>query len=147
MRRLQDWSARLNECVARAQRAAFEYGTLDCCLYPADAVLAMTGVDPAAAWRGTYNDRAGAERVLAALGGDVGAMLEGMAARHAWAEVPSSEAARGDVIYIPAATLGIDEAMGGFAGVCLGPMASAFIAGHGVAFLPLKHANRGWRID
>lgn len=76
MTRLPDWRERLADLVAQAHRTPFAYGARDCCLWAADAVQAVTGVDLAADVRGTYADQGGAQRVLMALGG-----LRGVASR------------------------------------------------------------------
>lgn len=76
MHKLPDWAQRLDALVAQAQRRPFAWGSFDCCLWAADAVLAQTGEDPAADLRGTYADAAGAARVLRAQGG-----LRGVATR------------------------------------------------------------------
>lgn len=47
------------------------WGVSDCLLTPADWCRARGLPDPAAAWRGTYDDEDGAEAVLAAHGGMV----------------------------------------------------------------------------
>jgi hypothetical protein len=52
--RLSDWRPRLTAYLAETAREGFRYGSNDCALFSAGAVRAMTGHDPAAAWRGTY---------------------------------------------------------------------------------------------
>lgn len=71
--RLPDWPARLSALVATAHRTPWAWGTRDCCLWAADAALALTGVDHASDLRGTYCDEAGAMRVLQRIGGLRGA--------------------------------------------------------------------------
>lgn len=46
----------------------FEWGKNDCCLFAADAVLAMTGVDPAEPLRG-YSSAIAAQRLVDEAGG------------------------------------------------------------------------------
>lgn len=69
MKRLKDWPSRFGALVAQARALPFAWGVHDCCLWAADSVLACTGHDPAAPWRGTYSDAAGAMRLLDELGG------------------------------------------------------------------------------
>lgn len=52
--RRPDWRARLGAYIETVRRAPFTYGTLDCALFAAGAVAAMTGEDLAAELRGTY---------------------------------------------------------------------------------------------
>lgn len=58
----------------------FVWGRSDCILQVCDHVKAVTGVDPAAAWRGTYDSEAAAQAVMAPFGGVLGIMAHGMAA-------------------------------------------------------------------
>lgn len=46
------WQIALSQYLAEAGRQQFQWGTHDCALFAAGAVAAMTGVDPAARWRG-----------------------------------------------------------------------------------------------
>ena len=69
MARLKNWPSRLAALVEAARLEPFAWGRHDCCLWGADSVLACTGLDPAAKWRGTYSDAAGAAALLQQLGG------------------------------------------------------------------------------
>lgn len=71
--RLPDWPARLSVLVAQAHALPFAWGLHDCCLWAADAVVAVVGVDPAADIRGQYTTAQGAHRALHAHGGLLGA--------------------------------------------------------------------------
>ena len=86
-----DWA----ECLALfllARRAQpFAWGTNDCCMFAADAVQAMTGVDHAAEYRGQYSDAAGAARLL-------GAGVEPFADRALGERIAWPLARRGDVV-------------------------------------------------
>jgi hypothetical protein len=64
MTRLHDWPERLAELIQQRLASPFAWGSNDCCLFAADAILATTGEDPAAALRGAYSDAAGALGVL-----------------------------------------------------------------------------------
>ncbi len=50
----------------------FAWGICDCCLWAADWVCAVKGVDPAHGLRGTYRTRRGADRIVQSFGGMVG---------------------------------------------------------------------------
>jgi hypothetical protein len=73
MTRRHDWPARLSELVTRAHALPFSWGTHDCCLWAADAVVALTGRDPAQDLRGRYFDAIDAYRALRQIGGLLGA--------------------------------------------------------------------------
>ena len=64
MTRLPDWRARLNRYVADSARQEFRLGRMDCALFAAGAVEAMTGEDPARDLRGRYRRVADGERLL-----------------------------------------------------------------------------------
>lgn len=63
--RLPDWRARLADEMDRQRRDPFAWGTHDCALgLAAGAVLAITGTDPGAQWRGRYVSPGGARLAL-----------------------------------------------------------------------------------
>lgn len=49
-----DWRPQLVAYLGSVARTPFVMGQHDCALFVAGAVAAMTGIDPAAAYRGTY---------------------------------------------------------------------------------------------
>lgn len=61
--RRPDWSERLIATLIRHQAQPFGWGGSDCATLFADAVEAVTGVDPLAEWR-PWADRTAAERAL-----------------------------------------------------------------------------------
>lgn len=133
--RLPDWPERLTALVEARRDTPFAWGCQDCCLFAADAVLAITGRDPAAAWRGCYADEAGAEALLAAAGG-LETLAQAVLARFGAAECPPALAQRGDVVL---ARLGNADGLG----VVLGQDIAA-PALRGLAFLPFAAARRAW---
>lgn len=67
--RRQDWPARLDAYLRDCAARPFQYGAHDCALFAAGAVAAVTGWDPAAAWRGAYDSLSSGQQALrAALG-------------------------------------------------------------------------------
>ena len=91
-RRLQDWQSRLGALVNSRLAAPFAWGTHDCCLWAADAVLATTGRDLAGDLRGTYRTAGQAAEVLHRHGGVVG-----LAVARLGPVVPAALAQPGDV--------------------------------------------------
>ena len=93
------WVRLLHEFIESRRRTPFRWGEQDCCTFAADAVRALTGVDPIADLRGTYATEAEADAVLAAHGG-----LEAMAVRAAQAaglpEGNPTLAHRGDIALV-----------------------------------------------
>lgn len=138
MTRLPDWPERLDRVVEAARHSAFAWGRVDCCLFAADAVAAVSGVDPAAPWRGTYADARTAARLLARMGG-LSVMATRIARRHGWPVVPPAFLGRGDVVLVR-----LDDGRAALA-VCLGA-ALVLPAARGLATLARDRALSGWRI-
>lgn len=75
----------------------FAWGRMDCTSWVADWVLARTGRDAMAAWRGRYHSRLGFRRLLKhEPGGLAGAAARGLAAVGA-APIDPADAAPGDI--------------------------------------------------
>lgn len=64
-----DWQEQLLVQTLIFENQPFEWGKADCCLFAADAVIAMTGVDHAKDFRGKYTTEIGAKRLLSKKGG------------------------------------------------------------------------------
>lgn len=60
------------------RRSEFAWGSHDCILAACDHVRRVTGVDPAAPWRGEYDDEAGAKDIYEAHGGVLALFEYGM---------------------------------------------------------------------
>lgn len=97
------------------------WGTFDCLLYPAGWVRLVTGLDPAAGWRGRYRTAIGAARLLRREGGLLAIARQGMTG---FAE--TAHAVRGDVGVVRLETADGPRAVGG---VCAGAMWSAIHQG------------------
>lgn len=130
--RLPDWQPRLAALVSQRMRMPVVWGVHDCCLFAADALQAVTGVDVAADLRGTYSTQAEADAVLLAHGG----LVELCIAR-AGPVVPTALAQPGDV---GLALLGKVRALA----VCGG---AHFLAPGPLGLVPLPRAQvlRAWR--
>lgn len=130
--RHRNWQERLAALVSARLAEPFAWGRNDCCLFAADAVLALTGTDPAMGLRGSYADERGALRLVQQLGG-----LAALAARHLQLEVPPALARVGDVV------LGkVDREC---LGVCTGATWHAPSAA-GLVARPMTEALRAWRV-
>jgi hypothetical protein len=87
MKREQHWATRaLHAFLLQRAAVPFQWGVQDCALFAADGILAMTGVDIAAEFRGKYHDQASAmatiEAVTGVKGGTVVDAAAWCAARH-----------------------------------------------------------------
>lgn len=60
------------------QRTPFRWGEHDCIMAVCNHVYVVTGIDPAAPWRGTYADEEGAKAIYSAHGGVLALFAHGM---------------------------------------------------------------------
>lgn len=136
MIRYPDWEDRLAAYLEGVSGKPFAWGKLDCALFAAGAILAQTGVDPAASFRGRYRSQASAFRAVKRAGFDsVRAVLSSMTP-----EIPPAFARRGDIVADGNGSLG----------VCIGQDALFVGEEEGVAGfvrLPLAQWSTAWRIE
>jgi len=138
--RREDWAERLAELVEARRGMQFKWGVHDCALFAADCVLAMTNVDHAVDFRGTYKTPGGALDALSGRGLDT--LLDGIFPR-----INPAFVQRGDVCAIAR-----DESAPGAddlelaLGVCLG--AQVAVPGvDGLQFLPVRRALHAWKVS
>jgi len=140
--RYSDWQTRLSEFITSVSDRPFEWGHHDCALFAADCVLATTGTDPAVAFRGAYQDRAGAYAALMEYaGGGLAELAEKIAIELRFPENQKGFEQRGDIALCDQTgedTLGVID----FSGKCV------MIAGeHGIVRHPLTCVKRSWRVE
>jgi hypothetical protein len=128
--RLPDWEARLAEFLAANEHVEFQWGVTDCALWSASAVQEMTGVDPAAAYRGQYDTLVGSAHALREFG--EGTLFKSFAA--VFPEKPPSFAQRGDLVWYQNAV-----------GVCIGDVA-LFVSDDGPARIPRHLWERAFKV-
>jgi hypothetical protein len=63
------WEADLHHYLAGQLDQQFQFGVRDCCLFVCNAILAMTGTDVAAGFRGSYSTAIGAARTIKSITG------------------------------------------------------------------------------
>ena len=134
--RFEDWPSRLFGLIESRRHAPFAWAKNDCCLFACDAVLAMTGVDPAAPFRG-YESKEEAEALIAEYG-----TLEDLVADRCremnFAEQPPAMAQRGDLALF-------DNDGNPALGICVGAEV-AFPGRTGIALIPVGCCRRSWRV-
>jgi len=140
MQRFANWAARLEAFLNANASRPFVYGEFDCCLFVSDAVLAMTGIDPAAGLRG-YDSAKSARRVMRECCGarSVARFVACVAERCGMAEVSARYARRGDVVLVKRAR---DYSL---ALVALDGR-SLVVAAAGLARVPAELGVRAWRV-
>ncbi len=130
MNRLPDWETRLAGYLESVLHAPHAYGQHDCALHGANAVLAQTGVDHGAPFRGRYSTATGSVRALRKYGAGT---LEATFDRHL-DEVPPALARRGDLVLAQ-----------GSVGVCIGGEAM-FASEQGLIRIARADWARAWRV-
>lgn len=136
MRRIENWPEKLFALVEARANAPFEWGVHDCCIFSADVIAGITGIDIAAGLRGLVTPLS-AMRALRARGG-----LETVAAGACLAAGfeechVALLAQRGDLV------LHDTPRHGPALGVCVGSNA-IFAALRGTAQIPLTECRRAW---
>lgn len=131
--RLEDWPERMVSFIEARRERPFSWGTSDCALFVCDAVEAITGVDPAARWRGMYGSEKGARRLMRDNGG-----IRGLADMAFGQGVPPALAGRGDAVLV-------DTPTGEALALCLGGKLAAQGAS-GIEFLPTSAGKAAWKI-
>ena len=135
-RRPADWPEKLDLFIQEKRDQPFEWGVNDCCLFAADWLVILTGIDPAADVRG-YTGELEAWRIVKDKGG-VEQMARDAFAAQGWTESPIGFARRGDIV-------AIDGDHGASLGVCCGPIA-AFAGPEGVVFRKFTDCKTSWRV-
>lgn len=133
--RLPDWPERLAEAIEARRHVPFAWGSNDCCLCAADIILAITGRDPAAPWRGRYSNE---DEAAVLLREGLEAVVAGAMVLFGAEEIPPLTAGRGDLALIPLE----NETL-------LGVVLSGTIAApgkDGLGFVRSSRALRAWRI-
>lgn len=134
MQRLTDWRSRLNAYFLDMKREPLTYGISDCALFAAGAVQAMTGEDPAVAFRGRYTTLRGGLRVLRMAGYRDHIDLT----THLLPEVHPAFAGDGDVASVDT-TEGM--ALGIFSGEVVYVLAPV-----GLGVRPRTEASKAWKV-
>ena len=142
MKRIPNWEAALAAWQLATPARSFAWGQFDCALAACDAVLALTGVDLAARFRGTYSTEAEAVKLLGSLSlgnAGLGEFAAAVAAEFGMAEVAPAFAHRGDVVLVdnetPGGALGIVDLSGRFAWCVLE---------RGMVRIPMERWLRAW---
>ena len=136
IKRLPNWPELLAGKIDDARTSPFVWGENDCCLFAADCVEIITGINLAGDYR-SYKTKAEALHLLKKYGGVAG-IAEVIAKQHGILEIPPLNAQRGDVCLFD---IGRGDTLGIVAGEHI------FAPGKdGLLGLPILQAKRAWRI-
>lgn len=150
IKRIDNWHLQLNSFLIGHGSTRFSWGSIDCCLFAADAVRAITGVDIADDFRAKYSDQASAFGLIKSVtgGSSVVDAIAHCAGKHGLAEWVGAEgqplplmARRGDLVAVSNAgriIAGVVD-LSGRAVACMGE--------NGVLREPIPNIVRAWRIE
>lgn len=129
--RYQDWPERLAAFIEERRYVPFAWGTNDCCMFAADALLAITGVDFADGLR-TYTTELGAARIIKGAGG-MSCLVKGLDLK------PVGFANRGDLVLCHTEN-------GETFGICTGDGLWCGAGRDAIAFRSMKEAFLAWGV-
>lgn len=130
--RKENWPVLLNERIDHYRNHAVAYGSMDCWLFCAQIIDAMTGKELAADAKGYYTTLRGGLRRAKKLYGAT--KLEDIPA-HFFPEMPVKQASRGDVVFYD-----------GCLGICNGKY-SHFLGESGLVVVPTINCQKAWRVE
>ena len=141
MTRRPDWQQALGAFLAAKAGRRFEWGCWDCCLFVADAIEAMTGVDIAASFRGEYRTYRDALKLMRRRCGDwpLEITVEKVAEEYGMAEIAVARAQRGDMVL---ASNGRRLVMG----IVALNGRELIVLSHRLMRAPMSAARRAWRV-
>ena len=149
LKRQENWDTRgFHEFLLARAKMPFAWGSNDCALFAADAVLAITGTDIAGDFRGKYTDEAGAFALIASVTGKGTDPAAAVGDAAAWCAEKAGlvelkqvlMAQRGDLVVIPDAGRLI-------AGVVhLSGRHVVSVGEAGLKRLPIMDVVRAWRV-
>lgn len=141
MGRVEGWEGRLARFFEQGRSRRFEWGSWDCLLMASSAVMEVTGMDPAAPFRGLYSTRAEAFRRLRAFaGGGLIEAAEKIAGELGFPETVATLAQRGDIVL---AETQLGDALGA---VGMDGRFALFAAPEGMTALPVSLCRKAWRL-
>lgn len=129
----------VNAALQKYADAEFSYGRLDCCLFVANVIQDVTGIDYAEKWRGRYSTELGALRVIAEYGS-----LVALASSAFGQLKPFWSAKKGDPVLLSQAIVeqdGVGEALGVFDGDVI-----VYLTESGLAEAPISAARGCWNV-
>lgn len=150
LKRSHSWQTKeLYEFFVARTAEPFAWGTNDCCIFPADAIQAMTGTDIAADFRGKYTDEASAFALIRTVtGGSTVADAAAYCAKKFGLEELADKTGRPTPLFAQRGDLVVLENAGGLiAGiVALNGKQVISVAQSGLVRLPITAVTRAWRV-
>tara|TARA_B100000686_G_C16621135_1_gene879294 strand:- start:81 stop:551 length:471 start_codon:yes stop_codon:yes gene_type:complete len=141
MERRENWEHFLSEFIFKRKDCPFEYGKNDCCLFVADAVEVMTGIDTAEDFRFQYKGKKEAYNLLYRFsGGYILETVRKLTKAYGMPEIKPGFASRGDVVLI-------DGLMGEALGIVDMSGTKIVVPGKkGLTAFPFEVIKKAWRV-
>jgi hypothetical protein len=130
MRRTEGWERVLDAEIEKARRLPFSWGIHDCVTWAANVVLAMTGEDLIPEFRGGYQTKLEAYRLILQTGESLAACVDARLARS-----PIAFARRGDVVCRENALA-----------ICTGIHSFFITEDQGLQPIKTQHCEMAWRV-
>lgn len=128
--RIQGWEKILADKIEAARHTPFHWGEHDCCLWAADVVQGLTGMDYMADFRGRYKNEFGALKLIKAL---ELTLEEAVSTRLTSTDIMFAR--RGDVL-LKSGALGICSGSEGY-----------FVTPSGLTAIKTLDCERAWRVE
>ena len=143
------WETKLHQSIEAHKAKPFAWGEHDCALSVCNHVLAMTGTDLAADFRGEYSSEEAAFHAMQQICQDATTLehvVEQLAAKHQIPEIKPLHVQRGDVVLIdnPSPSTGLNRQALGI--VHLNGRHVLVTGPDGLHVLRVAHVRRAWRI-
>ena len=142
--RVNRWPRFLAQALREMNTTEFKWGQHDCGLAACKVVEAITGTDPAADIRGTYDTKLHAEEMIESYTGQSGlaGLCEALAGAAGFPEISVKMAGRGDLV------MHSGEEMGDVLGVVtMDGMTAQFAGRTGAVLTPVLSCSRAWRVS
>lgn len=138
LKRRTDWPERLGEKIEQMKGKPFVWGELDCCIFAADMIETITGVDVYAEFRGKYTTIDGAHEQIQATARSLAMAVTKTLKRYGCTRKPVNEAQRGDLVMTECGALGIVSLDGRFV---------LALTQSGLKEFPMSVAKTAWGIE
>lgn len=129
--RVRGWESILHAELQAAKDRPFIWGEHDCVTWVANVILALTGTDYMAEFRGTYDSQLGARRLIKEIGGDLPGCVDGKLP-----SIPVPMARRGDVVLYENAL-----------GICCGVKSFFITQADGLQGIRTLQCEKAWRVE